>query len=96
MKQLCPDMECGLLTESWMIRPGQYVKDCGIECYHPIHLSLSEEVAEEVKSHGIMINTWTVNEEEDIRTMIKRGVTSVIGNFPDRVTRIRREMCEEV
>ena len=95
MKELCPDMECGLLTESWMIRPGQYVKDCGVECYHPIHLSLSEEVAEEVKSHGIMINTWTVNEEEDIRTMIRRGVTSVIGNFPDRVTKIRREMCEE-
>lgn len=46
----------------------------------------------EVKSHGIEINTWTVNEEEDIRTMILRGVDSVIGNFPERVTRIRKEL----
>ena len=36
--------------------------------------------------------TWTVNEEEDIRTMINRNVDSIIGNFPDRVTRIRQEM----
>lgn len=95
MKQLCPAMPCGLLTESWLINPGQYVKACGIECYHPIYLSLSEEVVAEVKSHGIMINTWTVNEEEDIKTMIERGVTSIIGNFPDRITKVRREMTGE-
>lgn len=94
-KELCPDMECGLLTESWLIKPGQYVKDCGIECYHPIHLSLSEEVVAEVKSHGIKINTWTVNEEEDIRKMIERGVDTIIGNFPDRITKVRKEMCGE-
>lgn len=95
MKALCPDMKCGLLTESWLIKPGQYVKDCGIECYHPIHLSLSDEVVAEVKSHGIEINTWTVNEEEDIRRHIARGVNAVIGNFPDRITKVRREMAGE-
>lgn len=95
MKELCPDMKCGLLTESWLINPGQYVKGCNIECYHPIYLSLSEEVVAEVKSHGIEINTWTVNEEEDIRTMIERGVTTIIGNFPDRVTKVRKEMLGE-
>ena len=53
---------------------------------------MTEEVVAEVKSNGIEINTWTVNEEEDIRTMINRNVDSIIGNFPDRVTRIRQEM----
>lgn len=52
---------------------------------------MTKEVVAEVKSQGIKINTWTVNEEEDIRTMIARGVDSIIGNYPDRVTRIRKE-----
>lgn len=91
MKELCPDIKCGFLTESWLIQPGHYVKSCGVECYHPIFCSLDEETVAEVKSQGIQINTWTVNEEKDIRNMIRLGVDSVIGNFPDRVTRVRRE-----
>ncbi len=92
MKELCPDLKCGLLTETWLLDAGRYTKNCGAECLHPIFYNMTEEVVAEVKSHGIEINTWTVNEEEDIRTMIRRGVDSIIGNFPDRVTRIRQEM----
>ena len=43
----------------------------------------------DVKSHGLEINTWTVNEEEDIREMFRVGVDSVIGNYPDLVNKIR-------
>lgn len=92
MKELCPDMICGLLTETWLIDAGHYTKRVGAECLHPIFYNLTGEVAAEIKEQGIRINTWTVNEEKDIRTMIERGVDAVIGNFPDRVTRIREEM----
>ncbi len=92
MKELCPDLKCGLLTETWLLDAGRYTKNCGVECLHPIFYNMTEEVVAEVKSNGIEINTWTVNEEEDIRTMINRNVDSIIGNFPDRVTRIRQEM----
>ena len=92
MKELCPDLKCGLLTETWLLDAGHYTKNCGVECLHPIFYNMTEEVVAEVKSNGIEINTWTVNEEEDIRTMINRNVDSIIGNFPDRVTRIRQEM----
>ena len=91
MKELCPDMECGLLTVTWMIDAGRHTKYAGAECLHPIFYNMTKEVVAEVKSQGIKINTWTVNEEEDIRTMIARGVDSIIGNYPDRVTRIRKE-----
>ena len=91
MKVLCPDIKCGLLTESWLIEPGHYVKKCGVECYHPIFCSLDKETVAEVKGQGIEINTWTVNEEEHIRDMIRLGVDSVIGNFPDRITKVRDE-----
>jgi glycerophosphoryl diester phosphodiesterase len=92
MKKLCPDIKCGLLTETWLYHAGKYTKETGAECLHPVYFNMTEDVVAEVKSHGIEINTWTVNEEEDIRTMILRGVDSVIGNFPERVTRIRKEL----
>lgn len=92
-KALCPEVKCGLLTESWIIDAGRYVRDAGFECYHPIYFNNTPEVVAEVKSRGVEINTWTVNEEADIRRMIDAGVTAIIGNYPDRVTKIRREMA---
>lgn len=93
MKELCPEMKCGLLADTWILDAGVYVKAAGCEYYHPNFWNVTETLAPEIYSHGIGINTWTVNEEEDIRRMIERGVNSVIGNFPDRVTRIRAELA---
>ena len=92
IKELCPELECGLLTETWLIDAGHYTKGTGAECLHPIFFNMTEEIVAEVKSQGIKINTWTVNEEEDIRTMIERGVDSIIGNYPDRVAEIVKKM----
>ena len=94
MKAICPDMKCGLLTETWMINAGKYTSEQGVECLHPIHFNMQEKHLAEVKKYGLEVNVWTVNEEEDIRNMINRGVDSIIGNFPDRSARIIAEMSE--
>ena len=94
MKKLCPEIKCGLLTDSWLLNAGKYVKEAGIECYHPILWNNIPEVVEEVHGEGIEINTWTVNEEEDILRMLSLGVDSVIGNFPDRVTALRESSAK--
>ena len=68
---------------------GAYVASTGVECFHPFFKNMTPENVAEVKSHGLEINTWTVNEEEDIREMFRVGVDSVIGNYPDLVNKIR-------
>lgn len=92
MKELDAVMKCGFLTESWLIDAGRYVKEAGVECFHPIFWNLTQELTAGIKAHGIEINTWTVNDEADIRRMIERGVTSIIGNHPDRIGRVIKEM----
>ena len=77
------------LEESWLINAGAYVASTGVECFHPFFKNMTPENVAEVKSHGLEINTWTVNEEEDIREMFRVGVDSVIGNYPDLVNKIR-------
>lgn len=92
VKEICPDIKCGLLTESWLLNVGDYVKAAGMECFHPCYYSLHEETVAEIKAQGVEINTWTVNEEEDIRVMISRGVDAIIGNYPDRISKVLKEM----
>ena len=84
-KRLAPEIPCGLLVDSWLIRPGEYTKSRGMEYYHPHYLSLDPATVEEIHSHGIGIHTWTVNEEKDIRRMLDLGVHAIITNYPDRV-----------
>lgn len=92
MKAICPDIKCGLLTESWLLDVGNYLKAADVECFHPIYRSLNEETVAEIKAQNVEINTWTVNEEEDIALMINRGVDAVIGNYPDRISKVRAEL----
>ena len=87
-KKLAPEIKCGLLSDSWLIDTGAYVKKTGIECYHPIFNNMTDEYVKDLRNHGIEINVWTVNEEADVREMMRVGVDAIIGNFPDRAAEI--------
>lgn len=91
MKEIDSKIKCGFLSETWILNPGKYVKDNGVECFHPIYNMLNDEVLRDLKEQGIEINTWTVNEEDEIRDMINKGVVGIIGNYPNRVRKILKE-----
>ena len=85
MKAIAPALACGFLSETWILDVGAYVSGHRVEAYHPqFHMLTAPEVAD-LRAHGCQINTWTVNETEDIRAMIQIGVDGIISNFPDRV-----------
>ncbi len=88
MKKLCPEIRCGLLSDTWIINAGKYVKETGCEYYHPCFHNVTEELAPEILAQGVGINTWTVNEESDIQDMIDRNVTTIIGNNPERAAAV--------
>lgn len=83
MKELAPDLEYGLLEESWVFHPGAYAAALGVQCYHPFWGSLTDDTVADLKAHHLKINTFTVNDEAAIRSLLAKGVDCVIGNFPD-------------
>lgn len=87
-KEKAPDIKNAFLEESWIIGMGEYTQKHGINCVHPIFRNLKPELFREMKEHGLRVNTWTVNENEDIRAMIALGVDGIISNYPDRVKQI--------
>ena len=87
MKEIAPEIKCGLLTATWILEAGEYVQKHGFECYHPVFVMLKPELVGDLRAHGIEINTWTVNEEEHIGWMIDARVDGIIGNYPNRVNK---------
>ena len=84
-EEIAPEIKRGFLSESWLIDYGKYTAAQNVQCCHPIFRNLSEEVVNEMHSAGCEINTWTVNEYEDIERLAAMGVDALIGNFPDRM-----------
>lgn len=88
-KKLSSNIKCGFLSESWLIDAGEYTKKNGIQCYHPYFKNLVPEVIRELKKNNIEINTWTVNEEKDMKYLINYGINSIITNYPDLLNKIK-------
>lgn len=86
IKAIDPALPCGLLYEANLVKPWAYAVALGVEAIHP-HFSEVVNVPEECAlSHkaGIAVNTWTVNSEEDIRSVLRAGADIIITNYPDR------------
>lgn len=92
MKERAPDLKYGFLAYDWRLDAGEYTARYGIPCYHPDYHNLTWEVVEELHAHKIEINPYTVDDPEEIRDLIQKGVNSVITNCPDVVNRVRKEM----
>lgn len=91
-KELCPQIKCGFLEDSWILDFGKYTREHGVECVHPMYLTLTEETVKEIKDNGIVINTWTVNTEDEVRRLYRLGIDAVIGNFPDMTAEVLKTL----
>ena len=84
-EEIAPEIKRGFLTGDWIYDFGQYTAQRNVQCCHPWHITLNEDAVKEMHAAGREINTWTVNEYEDIEKLAAMGVDSLIGNFPDRM-----------
>jgi len=90
-KKMAPDVQIGVLEESCLIDPGSYVTSLGAEWYHPEFHALTDETLLNLRTHQVRINTWTINEETDMRKAIELKLDGVITNHPDTFARILQE-----
>ena len=83
MQALAPDMTYGFLEESRLIDTVGYTASHGVQAVHPEFHMVDEEFMAAANTHGLAVNVWTVNTEDEMREMIARGVGMIIGNHPD-------------
>ena len=88
-KQMAPEIECGFLyAGNKHLHLAPQAKDAGIEYMHPDFTLLDDDIVAECKENGIGLNVWTINEEDQMRQLIKWGVNAAISNYPDMCLRL--------
>ena len=87
-EELAPEIKRGFLTGDWLVDFGKYTAERNVQCCHPWFGSLSQEVVDEMHAAGCEINTWTVNDENEVRRLYDLGIDAVITNFPDMAKRV--------
>ena len=63
-----------------------------------LHLRADRLTAENIKTiHelGLQINTWTVNEVEDLKKVNALGLHGIITDYPDRLREIQAHQLNE-
>ena len=92
-KELCPDIETGLLYDKPYLDMEHYVQRSNADNMHPRYMLLQyqPELMKLFHGRGMKVNTWTVNDEENMRDMIHRGVDAIISNHADVLCRVATE-----
>lgn len=94
-KQLNGDIKTGLLYDKPLLDMEAYIARSNADNMHPRYMLLQyqPELVDLYHGRGMQVNTWTVNDEADIRDMITRGVDCIISNNADLLCLIADEMC---
>ena len=89
-KDLCPEIETGLLYDKPLLDMEHYLLPSNADNMHPRYMLLQyqPELMDLFHSRGMKVNTWTVNDEADMRDMIHRGVDGIISNYPNLLCRV--------
>lgn len=89
-RALAPQIPCGILYSCVFHKAEEYAGIVEAQALHPYHPSISAEAVAAAQAKGIIVNAWTPNSEEQIKSCFAKKVDGVITNFPDRA----RELWE--
>ena len=84
-KKLDANIKCGVLESSRLYEPWNYVKNLGMEYYHPLNFTVTKELAEKCAENNIGLNIWFGISEYDYSDYLDLEITGLITDFPDVV-----------
>lgn len=95
-KDINTEIKTGLLYDKPFLDIDKYIERSNADNMHPRYMLLQyqPELVDLYHGRGMDVNTWTVNDEENMRDMINRGVDCIISNEADLLCKIGNEMCD--
>lgn len=91
-KQIDNSIKVGLLYSDGIFEPQLYAKTVGAEAIHPYFYAVDNKaLINRIKASGIMINAYTINEENDMKRFLDYKVDGIITNFPDKLNKLIKE-----
>ncbi len=85
IREYCPDAQIAFLYGHELSKAADYAIMNGVYTLNPgVLCTYYEHEMEECQRKNVDINVWTVNEETEMKRLVKMGVHSIITNYPDR------------
>ncbi|WP_455257496.1 glycerophosphodiester phosphodiesterase [Peptoniphilus asaccharolyticus] len=94
MKKINPNLQYGLLTDSWMHEPWNYLNSLEVKHYHPSGYGMSEDLIRGIHENGLCVNVWFGSERWDFEDVIKMGVDAIITDYPDEIDEIKKKLIK--
>ena len=88
-------METGLLYDKPYLDMDRYIERSNADSMHPRYMLLQyqPELMALYHGRGMKVNTWTVNDESNMRDMMERGVDCIISNNPELLCQVADSVC---
>ncbi len=82
-KQESPSSRCGVIFSCDPADPTKLALDVNADLVLPNHLYTSERTVKESHQRSLLVQTWTVNNADDLARVVKWGVDGVASDFPN-------------
>ncbi|WP_408956432.1 glycerophosphodiester phosphodiesterase [Natroniella sp. ANB-PHB2] len=83
LKQTNPELQGAILVASVPVDPLRLIRDADADGIHPHYLTVTEELVKLVKQAGLMINTWTVNQQDEITRLKNLNIDGIMTDYPE-------------
>lgn len=89
IKRISKKIKIGLLYTANLRHPEIYAKVLGAEALHPHFLAINNpKVIENIKKAKILINTYTIDDENYMKRFIDFEVDGITTNYPDKLSKL--------
>ena len=87
-KNIDPKIKCGVLESSRLHKPWEYVKEMGMEYYHPMNFVVDKEMAEKFAENDIGLNIWFGKADYDYSHYLRFKPNGLITDYPDKLCKL--------
>ncbi|MDQ0089362.1 glycerophosphoryl diester phosphodiesterase [Paenibacillus anaericanus] len=87
-KKLAPEIRTGILYMEGLYEPWDYAKRIGADALHANKFAVIPELVAAAAEQGVVYHAFTVNEQSEMKALIKAGVAGIITDYPDRLAEL--------
>lgn len=87
-KEISSEIKTALLYGEGLYKPNMYCKSVKADAIHPDFHAINDGIIKDCNKDAVMVNAWTVNDEETMKRLISYGIDGIITNYPDKLRSI--------
>lgn len=90
LRLIAPEVRTGLLFAPnlpRLLRSGGLAGWLHVDALHPHHGQVTPSLLRTTRSRGLLVNAWTVNDDDEVKRLVELGVSGIIADDPAALKR---------